>query len=269
MEDIDFNLRTNELSSSNEDQGVIVKCLRYVATKAKLPAGGVVPCDPPEDVKQMMKEAEEWTGVAVRIRGEKTKEQRSTLHAQALVGSENVREVMRENDAIVEVFEQGESKRERKEKLESKLAENAKWRAEMKELLKQKNKEDAAILAELAMDRDRFISTQKSASSMKRSQPESADHDMEKKFADAEESLLLPKGLSKQGGQLNKSVYCNKPECDDCRYITKPFQHFAENKLVGKHKCHLCELYESEELFLELAKLFAKKQKLKFKKKKR
>ena len=126
-----------------------------------------------------------------------------------------------------------------------------------------------AAFRKLDVDGDGFISTQKSVSPMKRSQPESEDDGKEKKFADAEESLLLPKGLSKQGGQLNKSVYCNKPECDDCRYITKPFQHFAKNKLVGKHTCHLCELYESDELFLELAKLFAKKEKLKFKKKKR
>merc|ERR1712012_1473065 len=100
MEDIDFNLRTNERSSSNEDQGVIVKCLRYVATKAKLPAGGVVPCDPPEDVRQMMKEAEQWTGVAVKERGEKSKELRYATPIQAFFSRKKVVEVIRENDSV-------------------------------------------------------------------------------------------------------------------------------------------------------------------------
>ena len=190
--------------------------------------------------------------------------------------SELTRALIGENDSVNEAIEKSEEEIEqRKEVLKSKLAENSKRRMEIEErrrmdneLLKQMRKEDAAIRAELAMDGE-FIPTQESASPLKRSQPEREDDDKEKKFADAEESLLLPQGLSKQGGQLNKSVYCNKPECDDCHYITKPFQHFAENKLVGKHTCHLCELYESDELFLELAKLFAKKQKLKSKKKKR
>ena len=73
MEDIDFNMRTDQLSSRNTNEGVIVKCLRFVAFKKKLRGGGVVPCDVPEDVVQLMRQAPDWTGVEVR------KKERCTL----------------------------------------------------------------------------------------------------------------------------------------------------------------------------------------------
>ena len=66
MEDIDFNLRTDELSSKRHDQGVIVKCLRFVALKKRIGQGGVVPCDVPEEVMKMMEETKEWAGVRRR-----------------------------------------------------------------------------------------------------------------------------------------------------------------------------------------------------------
>ena len=74
MEDIDFNLRTNKLSSKNPDEGVIVKCLRFVACKKKLREGGVLPCDVPEDVMQLMQETPEWEEVKTR-RGKHRKPQ--------------------------------------------------------------------------------------------------------------------------------------------------------------------------------------------------
>ena len=42
MEDVDFNMRTNECWEKNINDGVIVKCMRYVATKKFLAGGGVV-----------------------------------------------------------------------------------------------------------------------------------------------------------------------------------------------------------------------------------
>ena len=54
MEDIDFNNRTHNLSSRDRDEGVIAKCLRFVACKKKLREGGVVPRDYPEEVMLLM-----------------------------------------------------------------------------------------------------------------------------------------------------------------------------------------------------------------------
>ena len=61
MEDIDFNLKTNELSTTDTNNGLIVKCMRYVGSKKKIKGGGVVPKDIPDDIFQMLQCSAEWT----------------------------------------------------------------------------------------------------------------------------------------------------------------------------------------------------------------
>ena len=50
MEDILFNMKTNDLSHSHPDDGIIVKCQRFIARKKYIDHGGVVPCNVPENV---------------------------------------------------------------------------------------------------------------------------------------------------------------------------------------------------------------------------
>ena len=55
MEDIDFNWKTNALSDKNPEQGVIVKCMRYVAYKKRMTMGGVVPSEVPIDLDEVIR----------------------------------------------------------------------------------------------------------------------------------------------------------------------------------------------------------------------
>ena len=76
MEDIDFNLKTNELSTTDTNNGLIVKCMRYVGSKKKIKGGGVVPKDIPDDIFQMLQCSAEWTvagGEKKSPKGEKQK----------------------------------------------------------------------------------------------------------------------------------------------------------------------------------------------------
>ena len=59
-------MKTDELSSTNPDEGVIVKCLRFVACKKKLGEGGVIPCNVPQNVMHLMQETVEWKGVETK-----------------------------------------------------------------------------------------------------------------------------------------------------------------------------------------------------------
>ena len=57
MEDIFFNYDTDQ------SNGVIVKCQRFLARKMKLDHGGVVPEDMPDSVKEMMRDNIYWSDV--------------------------------------------------------------------------------------------------------------------------------------------------------------------------------------------------------------
>ena len=59
MEDIDFNWKTNDLASPYNENGLIVKCLRYVATKKKIKEGGVVPKNIPADIFALLEKSTE------------------------------------------------------------------------------------------------------------------------------------------------------------------------------------------------------------------
>ena len=262
MEDIDFNLRTDELSSKHHDQGVIVKCLRFVASKKRIGEGGVVPCDVPKDVMKMMEETEELSGVGQRKkpvehtgkeeRGEKSK---GMQHAEK---GNHIRSLFRtENSHINDNLEQSEEeKRQLIEHLKAQKAEATRERMKTEKELEERKKAEADIVASLAALTGESIPPQGTVSKKKRPQRESVDADMEKKLTDAEESNLLPEGLVKQNGT---KVNCNKPDCDDCSYIPKPFHHFVMNNSGKKCVCHMCQLYESEDLFSVLAKIYAAK----------
>ena len=51
---------------------------------------------------------------------------------------------------------------------------------------------------------------------------------------------LLPAGLSKI---TENSYQCEKDDCEECRYIRKPFAHFKDFK--SRCKCHMCSLFKS------------------------
>ena len=53
MEDVDFNNRTDELSSVRIDEGVLVKYLRLIAHKKFINEGGVIPEDPQVEIRHL------------------------------------------------------------------------------------------------------------------------------------------------------------------------------------------------------------------------
>ena len=59
MEDIDFNLKVNDMWELCHDDGVIVKCQRFIASK-KIMDGGILPRDVPQEVYEYMKEDPDW-----------------------------------------------------------------------------------------------------------------------------------------------------------------------------------------------------------------
>ena len=62
MEDIDFNLKTNEQWALNRNQGVIVKFQRFIASKKAIKSGGVVPYDIPPHLMELIKHSKHWGG---------------------------------------------------------------------------------------------------------------------------------------------------------------------------------------------------------------
>ena len=73
-EDVCFNKRVNELSYVSENKGIIVKCLRYIATKKVIKDGGVVPQNVPENLIGKIQENKHWSHAKViNQRGEKSK----------------------------------------------------------------------------------------------------------------------------------------------------------------------------------------------------
>ena len=59
MEDIDFNLKVNDMWELCNDDGVIVKCHRFIAS-IKLMDGGILPKDVPKEVYEYMKKDPDW-----------------------------------------------------------------------------------------------------------------------------------------------------------------------------------------------------------------
>ena len=161
MEDIDFNLRTNMQSLSDRDQGVIVKCQRFVATKKKLHEGGVVPCDPPEDVKLMMKETEEWAGVTVKYK--KEGEERNKTKQSVGLGNHS-RDIAENRSGESEEILQIETLSEKQtmkltEKLEAGIVARAKERNAMMEkirLMDAKDARDKEVLAALKTKKTKY-----------------------------------------------------------------------------------------------------------------
>lgn len=145
------------------------------------------------------------------------------------------------------------------EHLKSQKAEIARQKMEL-------DKRDADIDASLAALTGESIPPQGKVGKNKRPQTESVDVEMEQRLTDAEESNLLPEGLVKKNGT---KVACNRQPCGDCEYIPKPFHHFAMNNQSKKCTCHICQLYESEDRFPTLAKIYVKKMKKRSKKTRR
>ena len=74
MEDIDFNWTNNDLSHQDSNSWVIVKCMRYVASKKKINGGGVVPENIPEEIKRRLENSTEWScGNKTKLMPEKEK----------------------------------------------------------------------------------------------------------------------------------------------------------------------------------------------------
>ena len=287
MEDVDFNMRTDDLSSRDPDEGVIVKCLRFVACKKKLREGGIVPKDVPDDVMQLMQASREWSRVVQKHvpgeeMGEKSKDNRRERGERG-EGEE------REGNVIIDGVEE-ESEVQKKDEIERLLSEKASVDEEEAELqremefmqkeyqkqmalkkreLSEKRKIKETLNADIATlqgkEPEESTSTQGSESKKKRRRTvERPEVDLEQ-LADAELSKLLPDGLVKQEGDSIK-VKCNVEGCD-CEYISKPFHHFAVHG--ADRNCHMCGLYGKDDTFSSLAEEYVKINKLKSKKKRK
>ena len=121
MEDIDFNWKTNDLSDKDSNDGVIVKCMRYVASKKKISGGGVVPREIPEDIIPMINCSSEWSSVR-KSEVEPEKEKNSGKKEDEEIKSKDGRDLMekedteKENDLLKEIAEmKREREREREE----------------------------------------------------------------------------------------------------------------------------------------------------------
>ena len=59
MEDVDFNLKVNDLWNSSHANGVIVKCQRFIASKKRLD-GGILPRNVPPEIEALMRLDLDW-----------------------------------------------------------------------------------------------------------------------------------------------------------------------------------------------------------------
>ena len=278
MEDIDFNLRTDKLREENPDEGVIVKCLRFVACKKKVGEGGVVPCDVPEDVWQLMQACEEWAGVEERKSETHLEEEGSWGEKCKDKGRRNGILDPVEPQPSASTDEEGseEAKRGEIERLMTAKASVEEEEAElqraidrMKKQLSEKRKIKETLNADIATLQGAELneSYQESESKKKRRKTQERPEIDVDQIADAELSKILPAGLEKEKGTSIK-VRCkdkNKEECEECRYIPKPFHHFAvyRGKAHGDDGyCHMCSLYEADDTLSSLAEEYLKIKKL-------
>ena len=94
------------------------------------------------------------------------------------------------------------------------------------------------------------------------------DEDGLKQLEDAKQSRLLPEGLVKLDSSVR--VKCDKKGWKTCAHVTEPFLHFAtsggkEHSKAGE--CHLCQLYEQDDLLCSL--VVVEKARLKLQKEKK
>lgn len=276
MEDIDFNNRTDDLSSKDRDEGVIAKCLRFVACKKKLPEGGVVPRDYPEEVMRLMQASGEWSRVVQRHvqgqvegKGEKSKEKRGDggMDAGLEEGKEAEIERLLSTKASVDE-EEADLQRE----LERMQREYQKQLALKKKEISEKRKIMETLNADIAILQGKEPEEPTEGSERKKKKRHRMHETPEidpGQLADAKDSKLLPDGLVKQEGDTIK-VKCDTTECDCCD-ITKPFHHFAVciGKVHGEHGyCHMCSLYGENDKFSSLAEEYVRINKLNSKKRK-
>ena len=76
MEDINFNLKTNQLWTTNKNEGVIVKFQRFIASKKAIKRGGVVPYNIPPHLIELMKYSKHW-GNNIKVNCEKGEKEKS------------------------------------------------------------------------------------------------------------------------------------------------------------------------------------------------
>ena len=80
MEDIDFNFKVNKLWNSNRENGVIVKCQRFIASKKKLD-GGIIPKDVPPQIEELLKTDEDWKTSSI-VRSKRRKQNLPNEYSQ-------------------------------------------------------------------------------------------------------------------------------------------------------------------------------------------
>ena len=282
MEDIDFNMKTNDLSSRDPYEGVIVKCLRFVAFKEKLQEGGVVPRDCPEDVIQLMQASDEWAGVVERHlegEGEKRKDERGGRSRKMMEDGVEEESEAGKKAEIERLLSEKASVDEEKAELQRTIKCMEREMALKKKELSEKHKITETLDADIAVLQgkepelvaEESTSSQGSESKKKRRRTqERPEIDMDQ-LAEAEQSKFLPDGLVKQEGPTIK-VKCDKGEKCDCCDISKPFHHFAVciGKVHGANgECHMCSLYRENDTFSSLAEEYLKINKLNSTKKRR
>eukprot|EP00090_Calanus_glacialis_P014977 TRINITY_DN23862_c0_g1_i1.p1 TRINITY_DN23862_c0_g1~~TRINITY_DN23862_c0_g1_i1.p1 ORF type:complete len:455 (-),score=106.22 TRINITY_DN23862_c0_g1_i1:47-1354(-) len=266
MEDIDFNWKTNDLSSSNTDDGLIVKCMRYVGSKKKIKGGGVVPEDIPDDLFQMLQSSAAWN-VAEDKKNNPNGEKEKRKHIEDVHNMENG----------IPQNEQKSDQRDRELYLKAQT-EVEKLKRQVEELQKDKRLLEEKMQNYLRQNSDSNISngsesasaseaSQKRQPIQKRKRSTGTEEQNREKLDQAVKGNLLPAGLSKIAG--NK-YQCEKDDCEECHYLKNPFAHFKDFTRKSRCKCHMCTLFKSSEsfqMFEELAILDDKKSKPKRKRK--
>ena len=220
MEDVDFNKKTDDISKCQPNDGVIVKCMRYVAVKKKLRVGGVVQQGAPLEVQQLMETHEMWTGL--RMQEQNTKVEKSKPKETVPM------------DELLQKLKAQEQLNEEKDRM-----------------MAEKDKEIEHLKAQLAgtLSGSQTPSTASSpprpGSSVrkKRTSPPEVVEDNVWNLTSALNSELLPEGLVKALDDPSSSkVDCGDISCENCRHIPRPFRHFADH-IETKHLCHLCNFY--------------------------
>jgi hypothetical protein len=148
MEDIDFNWKSNKLSFKDANDGVIVKCLRYVASKKKINQGGVVPDNIPEGIIPMLKNCSEWS--FGKKKEKKVEKEIRTLDLEPEVEKTKiVQEPKRERWAVEDA--ELKKERDRREYVEAELKRERELRESMEARLQAFEKENHSLKRQLEL----------------------------------------------------------------------------------------------------------------------
>ena len=103
MEDIDFNVRLDDLWDQNHREGVIVKIQRIIVSKKSM-LGGVTPYNVPPDLELLMKSLAEWKNVKIKQTNDIHKYPKE--HGNIRTGNEpkNTAKRKLENEVVTEII---------------------------------------------------------------------------------------------------------------------------------------------------------------------